>query len=294
MKSRQAFSLVELLVVIGIISILIALILPAVQKARATAARIECANNLRQIALALHQYHDARKCFPPGITSFRAGGRHDRYDNLGWRPRIMPYLDQQAYWEKTERDYRRSSQPNWKPFHTQIDQVVPVFACPFDDRALQPQRYPVYDFDVALSSYLGVNGTDLTRRDGVFYANSSTRLTEIRDGTSQTLLVGERPPSNDFRYGWLYFGTGQGYGSLDHTLGVREIAQPISGCPPGPHHYMESQLGIPCAFTHFWSLHSGGAHFAFCDGSIRFLSYSADNVLPALATRFGGEVADMP
>jgi prepilin-type N-terminal cleavage/methylation domain-containing protein len=294
MKSRRAFSLVEILVVIAITGILLALMLPAVQKVRSAAARTSCANNLRQIALALHQYHDVRQAFPPGVTRLRSGWTADRFDQLGWRPRIMPFLDQQSYWDQTVHDYQQNPIPTWTPYHGMTGRVVPVFGCPMDDRVFQAQRYRPYEFEIALSSYLGVNGTDFGKRDGVFYENSRTRLIDIRDGASQTLLVGERPPSNDFRYGWLYFGTGQRAGACDHTLGVREIALPLSGCPPGPYHFRDDQLGVPCGFMHYWSLHAGGTHFAFCDASVHFLSYSADPILPALATRSGGEVFDLP
>ena len=291
---RRAFSLIELLVVIAIIGVLFALLLPAVQSVRATAARMQCANNLRQIGIALHAYHDVRRGLPPGVTRPIAGWTADNLDMVSWRPRIMPFLEQEEYWRRTVLDYEKNPMPLWPPFHTMVGQVVGVFGCPADARVCDSQRYAPYEFDIALSSYLGVNGTDFTKRDGAFYKNSRVRMTDIQDGASQTLLLGERPPSNDFRYGWLYFGTGQGNGSLDHTLGVREVADPITGCPPGPHHFQDHQLGVPCGFVHYWSLHSGGSHFVYADGSVHFLAYSADRILPALATISGDDPVILP
>ena len=151
---------------------------------------------------------------------------------------------------------------------------------------------------VAFSSYLGLGGSDLRSADGVVYCNSNVRLADIRDGLSSTLLAGERPPSADLFFGWWYAGYGQrGTGSTDMTLGVREVnvrGPRFSGCAPGPYHFARGQLSNQCDQFHFWSLHAGGANFAFCDGSVRFLGYAADSVLPALATRAGGEVAVIP
>jgi prepilin-type processing-associated H-X9-DG protein len=107
---------------------------------------------------------------------------------------------------------------------------------------------------------------------------------------------GERPPSADFWYGWWYAGYGQaGTGSADMLLGVRErnLGGPfVSDCPAGPYHFREGRADNQCDLFHFWSLHPGGAHFLFADGSVRFLAYSADAILPALATRAGGEPVD--
>lgn len=284
-----AFSLVELIVVIGIIGIVVALTLPAVQKARATASQMECANNLKQIGLALHQFHDAYQRLPPGVSIKTKDG----LNHLSWRARLTPFLEQDAFWIETLREFQLNAYPNLSPYHANASKVLPVFICPSDGRAFNAQQYASYV--IALSSYLGNLGVDYVARDGVLFSDSQTRFAEISDGLSNTLAIGERPPSNDFRFGWLYFGSGQkSSGSLDHVLGVREIASPGTGCAPGPYHFVSERLGVPCAFMHFWSLHDGGANFLFADGSVHFLAYGADNILPALATRAGGEVWNLP
>ncbi|MBC7854108.1 MAG: DUF1559 domain-containing protein, partial [Pirellulaceae bacterium] len=116
--------------------------------------------------------------------------------------------------------------------------------------------------------------------------------------TSQTLLLGERPPSPDFFYGWWYAGVGQAQtGSLNSVLGVRErniFTDPYGSCFDGPYQYGPGNIDEPCDRFHFWSLHDGGGHFAFCDGSVRFLGYSSERVMPALATRASHDVAELP
>ncbi|MCI0639283.1 MAG: DUF1559 domain-containing protein [Gemmataceae bacterium] len=289
--NRRAFTLIELLVVLGIIAVLVGLLLPAVQKVRSAAARLQCANNLRQIGLALHQYHDSMRSFPPAVT---IDDPQDRYYHLSWRVRIMPFLEQDGFWRQAQQEFTLNPFPNMPPYHKSAEVAFPVFSCPTDSRVEVAQPYKPLPA-IALSSYIAVEGIDYQKPNGVLYKNSRTRMTDVVDGTSNTLFVGERPPSNDFRYGWLYFGSGQAMtGSLDHCLGVREIATETTGCPPGPHHFQAKRLGIPCAFMHFWSLHEGGAHFLFVDGSVQFLAYSADSILPALATRAGGEVVSLP
>jgi prepilin-type processing-associated H-X9-DG protein len=127
------------------------------------------------------------------------------------------------------------------------------------------------------------------------------RIVEITDGTSNTLAVGERPPPASMLHGWVYVGWGVGgFGTLDSVIGVEDPNPFQKGaeraCGPGPFPYRQPVLTATpdCAFFQFWSLHEGGANFAFCDGSVRFLRYDAAQVLPALASRAGGEVVALP
>jgi prepilin-type processing-associated H-X9-DG protein len=169
---------------------------------------------------------------------------------------------------------------------------VPAFECPADPRVTVPHF--THNHYVAPTSYLGSFGTNYQRPDGVLFLDSKVRFTDVTDGTSNTLLVGERPPSPDFWYGWWYTGDGtEGTGDTDMTLGVRELRgddPSTADCPAGPYAFKNGQLDQQCDVFHFWSPHDGGANFAFCDGSVRFLGYSVDPLMPALATRAGSEV----
>ncbi|MGI8981798.1 MAG: DUF1559 domain-containing protein [Pirellulaceae bacterium] len=290
----RGLTLIELVVVIAIIGILMALLLPAVQYARVTASKMQCANKVRQLALALHEFHDARKSLPAGLMR-NSPTAPTPYSS--WIVAILPYLEQDALWQQANDAYSRDRYAFNNPPHVLMAQVLPAVQCPDDGRIRAP-RLTRKDRLVALSSYLGVSGTDLYAEDGVLYADSHVSLGEIGDGTSQTLLLGERPPSPDFYYGWWYAGVGQAQtGSLNSVLGVREkniFTDPYGSCFDGPYQFSPGNIDEPCDRFHFWSLHAGGAHFALCDGSVRFLGYPSAQVMPALATRGSHDVAELP
>jgi prepilin-type processing-associated H-X9-DG protein len=284
-------SLIELLVVIAITATVIGLFLPAVQRVRAAAQRADCANRLKQIGLALHGYHDNKHALPPGISRKADGGA---YPYLSWNARILPYLEQGALWQNIQAAYDSDRNFLRVPPHVYRNTVVRAFSCPADALSSSSVTLPSGQ-EVAFTAYLGVEGTDQFRRDGLLYLDSRVRLADVLDGTSSTLLVGERPPSANYRYGWWYAGWGQNRnGSAEMVLGVREWLESGETCPSGPHHFQPGSDRNECDFLHFWSRHHGGAHFLFADGSVRFLSYDADAVLPALATRAGGETVELP
>lgn len=293
---QSAFTLIELLVVIAIIATLMGLLLPAVQKSRMAAARISCNNNLKQIGLALHNYHDTAGSLPPGLTPPMK--RQPYFPYMGWLPRLLPFIEQPALWDFTLIAYEEQPLDPFRMPHYGIMTPIKLFGCPADGRADIP--HPTHNrLRVALTDYLGVLGTNYQLDNGVLYWGSHTRLLDITDGTSNTLLVGERPPSPDFWYGWWYAAQGQaGSGSGDTVLGVRELHAPgeeyTAHCPLGPYHFVSGNPNNMCDAFHFWSLHSGGANFLFADGSAAYLSYAADSVLPALSTRSGGEIAERP
>jgi prepilin-type processing-associated H-X9-DG protein len=140
------------------------------------------------------------------------------------------------------------------------------------------------------------NDRNRPKCDGVIYENARARIAEISDGTSNTLLVGERPPTPTLFWGWWT------WSAFDASLGVRNtfyVYTPDDPANPGgdrcstfyPESYRQGKVGY-CDAHHFWSMHSGGAQWLFADGSVRFLPYQTNQILPALATRAGGEVVD--
>lgn len=286
------FSALELLVVVAILGVLVALTLAAVQRTRAAAARAACANQLRQLALAMHSYQAQRGSFPPGVAN-RDG--KDPYPFLSFHGRLLPYLEQQANWDQVEAAFRTTKDFLVNPPHTGLSTAMPQFGCPLDGRTRTAQS--VRGSLRGLTSYLGVEGTNSTRLDGVLFIDSTVRPADVTDGLSNTLAVGERPPSADMVLGWWYGGWGQDKdGEADVVLGTRTRNNQTwaPGCPVGPYQFRQGDIRNQCAAFHFWSLHAGGAHFALTDGSVRFLRYEADPIMPTLATRAGGEAVTVP
>ena len=205
MKRQRGFTLIELLVVIAIIAVLIALLLPAVQAAREAARRTQCVNNLKQMGLALHNYHDALLIFPPGyIAASRfIDGETDTSPGWSWAAMMLPQLDQAPLY---------SSINVWLPIQTPANTtgtrtILSAFLCP-SDQLTMGGTYPVTDglgntvATVAASSYAASTGSDAAdvalglnndgSGNGPFYRNSGVRMAAIVDGTSQTILLLER------------------------------------------------------------------------------------------------------
>ena len=289
---HPGFTLIELIVVIAIISILVGLLLPAIQKVRATSARMSCQNKMKQCGLALHNHHTAVGYFPPGLSVTADRGK---YPFLGWTAHLLPYLEQDAVWGKVQSAFATDPAPltfYGHPPHAEL-MATPIlhYACPADARTPGPGSTGAVN--VAHTSYLGVEGRDQRTRDGVLFLDSRIRIADVTDGTSQTILLGERPPASDLKLGWWYRGWGQAKeGSAEMLLGAKETNETRSECPGGPFPYAAGRIDRLCDAFHFWSLHPGGANFAFADGSVRFLTYDADKILPALATRAGGETVE--
>jgi prepilin-type processing-associated H-X9-DG protein len=293
-RHRGGSTVIELLVVIAIIGILTSVTLPAVLWTRSAAAKIVCASNLRQIGLALHQYHDVSSAFPRGCVGQNS---RDVSPTIGWEVFLLPYVEQESLWARSQEAFRQEREAYRNPPHVALDAVIRTYICPADDRVQYPAVMQPDNIRYAFTSYLGVEGTDFLKRDGVLFVDSRVGLTDVTDGTSNTLLAGERPPSADLLWGWWYSSWGQrATGSGDMTLGVRERYLGSFGlrCSSGPYEYRAGGLDQQCDLFHFWSLHPGGAHFLFCDGSVRFLAYSANAIMPALATRAGGEGVTVP
>jgi prepilin-type processing-associated H-X9-DG protein len=297
---RLGFSLVELLVLIAILGVLAGLTAVGVQRARSAALRLSCANNLRQIGLALHDYHGVYRVLPSGVSHpwLRPGvypmygPNTDPYPLLNWPGRLTPFIEQDALWKEIKQAYDQDKYSLKNPPHTARAAWIRLYVCPTDGK-----RIPVDDGshrkDRGTTSYLGVSGRNDIVRDGLLFMDSTIHFGAIKDGTSQTLMVGERPPSADHRWGRWYGGWG-GWGMSDAYLGVRESISGDFYCPPGTYSFKPDDLRNPCSRYHFWSFHPGGGNWLFADASVRFLPYSAATSLPAMASRAGGEVISFP
>ena len=315
---RTGFTLIELLVVIAIIAILIGLLVPAVQKVREAAARAQCSNNLKQVALAAHTHHDNLKRFPSGInvpistasgavfptnalyTSGKIGQPPVPGQFISWPEALMPYYEQdnlRKNLDLTQREYANCNGPN-----SVGAQVIQILICPSD-----PMPNPVSTYTTGgVTYYFGMNSYGAnggTRSwyvgsmttDGMFWINSRVRMTDITDGTSNTLLFGERwhydPAWNNIAtlggWAWTNYSSGQDY-LLSTPLPVNYTL------PAGVTPTQAQTDDRTCAFG---SGHTGGANFAFGDGSVRFLTLTSNSDLPmlqALATRAGGEPVSAP
>jgi prepilin-type processing-associated H-X9-DG protein len=308
-KRGHGFSLVETLVVIGVLGVLIGLLVPAVQHVRASASRAACQNNLKQIGVALQNYESAHGRLPPQPYPKPPSGQLSNNPNqlLSWRALILPQVEQSALWESAVRACQTEVYPFRNPPHVGYATVVPLYVCPADGRLRSPLRHPSGD-EAAFTSYIGVAGY-LTIVPPVYDPGAlgvpavpGPRMTDITDGTSQTVLAGERPPPSSPQAGRWYGRVLNGDGTIPH-VGPDEamLVNPPNMMSPDDFEcrmagarYGPGRIDNPCDRYHFWSLHPTGANWLFADGSVRFLPYSAREILPALATRAAGEVVALP
>jgi len=302
---RSGFTLVELLVVIAIIGVLIALLLPAVQMAREAARRMACGNKVKQIGLAFHQHHDTYCKFPPGRVDapFTVPQGKIVQGGHGTGPFLLPYLEQEALARNYRWD-RRSQGPENQPVATT---QLKVLQCP----SAEPSRWVTavedpgnysYGGKGACGDYAGTLEIDtglvelgladqVANYDGVLTRNHLTRLAEITDGASQTILLTEcagRP--KQWRAGRAVPGIyTPGAAWVGGTLIFGQGSTPDGATKPGP-------CAINCTNDReVYSFHPGGANAAFADGSVHFLKAGIDiRIFARLVTRAGGEVATIP
>lgn len=277
---RAGFSLIELLVVTGLIGSLIALFLPAVLQAREAARRLQCRNNLKQLGLALHNYEGTHSCLPFSSLVITTVGSETGW---AWGTMLLPFLDQSPlYLQLAPNGNNAPLAPT-----VQTKTVLPFYLCPSDASA----DWNLQKGGHAKSNYVAMYGSNRDESNvgnGMFYFNSSVRYRDITDGLSNTIAAGERSWDGQLyavidtnsigRIGSIWFGNLQG---MQNDV--------ISWCDPQLLTDQRINGFHPNAFS---SLHLSGCHFLFADGSVHFLSENIDNVgsFCALATAHGNEV----
>ena len=242
--------------VIAIISILISLLLPGVQAVRQSARQLTCQNNLKQYGLALQAFHAANRSFPVGNVSNRW---------WGFQSRLLPFMDAQNIYKMINYNYpgdcfqQADAQP---PELDPGNRVLAVDKCP-DDPNAGGIWYAYQGFGRhGCTNYLGVMGTSSFANDGILLYGGSVTLSQITDGASHTIIMGERGIPDGLLFGWPYCGFGDGTGDSDNLCSTQLGL--ANGVPDGSHN------------LHFWSYHAGVAMFLWADGSGRSLDYDID------------------
>ena len=305
---KRGFTLIELLVVIAIIAILIALLLPAVQQAREAARRSQCKNNLKQIGLALHNYHDVHRTFPPGYVF--GDGSNGLPQKWGWLAHLLPYIDQAALYELCEIGNGNSFLDDMDGVDGPARRPVVAYRCPSDTAPevndsrenwgtsnyvgnVGPEDAAVGDLADPLLSGDSPTGTEPRTRDanndfgGIFWENSEVKIRDITDGTSNTFIVGERAwvlPLPDGSKAECNAGAWPGSNGKEFNPASNKAqasaALSVTGAginnvsvyPQGGNAKTKNQCGMT-----YSSRHEGGAHFLLCDGSVRFISENIQN-----------------
>ena len=301
-RSRFAtgFTLIELLVVIGIIGIITSLLLPAVQASREAARKMSCTNHLRQLTLAIHNYESAFTMMPPGSY-------HTTPDGFSWgmAAYLLPFIEQTSAGETIDfanpecGDHIKSLQSLGKPDPS--SQAFELLLCPSDPLAAQSvlsgPTGPIPDSgDVGVlhpTNYLGMAGSNdsnitgtyagcggMEDGNGMMFSRSFRRFRDVLDGTSNTIILGERGIPFDLGWGWPMCGGSECEHYVSSTLGL------IQGNLQPAEYFIHNQ--------HYWSHHPGGCHLSMVDGSTRFFSNSTDyQTYLDLSTRAGKEVISL-
>lgn len=310
---QRGFTLIELLVVIAIIAILIALLLPAVQQAREAARRTQCRNNLKQIGLALHNYLDTHRVFPPAYVDLRGNSGSlatlaDNHGHWSWSVFILPFVDQTPL-------YTRLNPGNQTPTQAASSQLsalqttLPAFRCPSDtgplmhnpadsagfciidqggtERGLPVTNYVASGNTKQVRQFRATNPSDgTTGSTGMFYRDSRLSMAELTDGSSNTILVGERAHTRggfQQKAGTLYAVRDrdlQGPEHQNHASTPRYYDQGLHTIAASCHWGINAVLTTNASNDRtpsYSSLHTGGSHFVMADGSVRFISENISN-----------------
>ena len=273
-KTRPGYTLVELLIVIGIIGALMALLMPALASVRESSRRTECSNNLHQYGIALNSYHVSNRSYPIGNVP-----------NKWWtfQSRLLPYIGGKDIYAMCDYNYPGDCFQQANSVPKELDpgnRVLPYDVCPNDPNAGKIW-FSFSGFGRhGCTNYLGMMGTSSTAQDGIFFSNIKTKIADrdLKDGAGKTIIMGERGTPDDLYWGWTYCGYGaDGTGDGDNLCSTRLG--------------LSSGNSTDYHTRHFWSYHIDSAFFLFADGAVRSLQYNIDfATFQAMSTRATGEV----
>lgn len=289
-QNRRGFTLVELLVVIAIIGILIALLLPAVQAAREAARRSQCCNNLNQLGIALHHYEAAHEMLPPGVVNAKGPIRNEPagYD-MSWLVQILPYIEDGNTFRHVD-----FSVGVYDPKNEAVRKVTRSYMlCPSDGHGYRGRREGTDD-KIGLASYAGCHhGVEApidTTNQGVLFLNSRIASRDVSDGSSFTLMLGEKWLA-DADLGWM-----SGTRATLRNTGTLPNATLETGLERRSYRQQRDEkpkTGDPLYVGGFGAWHPGGANFALVDGSVRFMSETIEpSLYQALGNRADGKLLD--
>lgn len=322
MISRRGFTLIETLAVLFLIGVLILLCIPAVQTAREEARRTQCKNNLKQLGIALHSYHDTYGRFPPGWVQYTGTApANDGTNHWGWGIYIVPFMDSTPLYNMlnvgNSPDGMDQALELSSPVHSfrtlpEMQHQLNGFLCPSDggpvtntNKGFSTDGIPHHGPFVSLSNYIGVHDHHLpvtstvplvpNPASGIFSQNSSVRVRDIKDGTANTFMVGERAWTIPARGGIFSSNAGVVFG-LNSPGRATDSSGPVyivgTGCAPinGINTAANSPVAAPpqCSGRYgFSSVHPGGAQFLLCDGSVKFVTQNINFSTNASPTAAG-------